>query len=260
MNEPVIEHQTIQGLETGVCVVGDGRPVLALHGWGANLQTFWPIAQQLAPRGYTVHLLDLPGFGETARPPEPWSVADYMRFVLGYLDANALDRVDLLAHSFGGRISLMLAAEHPDRVRKMVLADSAGLRAPLGMRQRLRHVVVRVVRQGLDRLGMDGLRENLQQQYNARYASEDYLNAGPLRETFVRVIEQDLTDYARRVQASTVLIWGEHDMDTPLWQGQRLEQLIPDAGLIVFEGAGHYAYLDQLDNYVRIVHHFLSES
>jgi pimeloyl-ACP methyl ester carboxylesterase len=102
------------------------------------------------------------------------------------------------------------------------------------------------------------LRTRLQERYNQRYASDDYLNAGPLRDTFVRVINEDLTDCARRVQAPTVLIWGDQDDDTPLWHGRRLEELIPDAGLIVFEGAGHFAYLERLSDFVRIVDHFLS--
>jgi pimeloyl-ACP methyl ester carboxylesterase len=114
------------------------------------------------------------------------------------------------------------------------------------------------VRQGLDKLGLGGLRANLQARYNERYASQDFLNAGALRETFVRVIEQDLSDFALRVQAPTVLIWGDQDNDTPLWQGQQLEKLIPDAGLIVFQSAGHFSYLERLPEFIRIVDHFLS--
>lgn len=104
---------------------------------------------------------------------------------------------------------------------------------------------------------MSQLRTRLQEQYYQRFASEDYLSAGPLRETFLRVIEQDLSDYAARIQAPTVLVWGDHDQDTPLWQGRRLEQIIPDAGLIVFQGAGHFSYLERLEDFVRITRHFL---
>jgi pimeloyl-ACP methyl ester carboxylesterase len=231
--------------------------VVALHGWGGSIQSFWPMAELLAPLGYQIHLIDLPGFGQSALPPQTWGVADYQRFVLAYLDANQLDRVAVVGHSFGGRISLMLAAEHPERVSKMVLADAAGLRTPLSFKRQMRNLLARTVRRTLDVLGMDSLKARMQASYNRKYASEDYLNAGALRDTFLRVIEQDLTPFAGRVKAPTVLIWGEQDADTPLWQGQRLEQLIPDAGLIVFEGAGHFAYLERLHDFVRIVDHFL---
>jgi len=259
LSEPPVVFQAIEGLQTATCVTGEGQPVLTLHGWGASLHNFWPVAERLAPHGYQFHLLDLPGFGQTQLPPQPWGVADYVRFVLAYLDRCGLDQVAILGHSFGGRISLVLAAEQPDRVTKMVLADSAGLRTPPGLKLLLRHAAARTFRNTLDVLGLKSLRTRLQDAYNRRYASSDYLTAGPLRETFLRVIDEDLAPFAARVKAPTVLIWGDRDQDTPLWQGRKLEQLIPDAGLIVFQGAGHFAYQERLEEYVRIVDHFLSK-
>lgn len=259
MSEPEIVLHTVNGLETGTCVIGEGHPVVALHGWGGNIKSFWSVAEALAPLGYQIHLLDLPGFGQTALPPQTWGIADYMGFVLAHMDDNDLSRVDLIGHSFGGRISLMLAAEHPERVHKMVLADAAGLRTPPTLSQTMRQFAARTMRSTLSSLGLESLRTRLQEQYNQRFGSEDFLNAGPLRETFLRVIEQDLADYATRIQAPTVLIWGDQDTDTPLWQGRRLEKLIPDAGLIVFNGAGHFSYLERLHDFVRITDHFLKD-
>ncbi|MCZ7540754.1 MAG: alpha/beta hydrolase [Anaerolineae bacterium] len=258
-SEPPIVLRTVAGLRTGTCVAGSGIPVVALHGWGGSVHSFWPVAERLAAEGFAVHLLDLPGFGHSDPPPIPWGVADYMHFVLAYLDASDLPRVALLGHSFGGRIGLVLAAQHPQRISKMVLANSAGLRTPLSLAQRTRSVLARAAREMLDRARLTSARERLQAYYNRRYASEDYLSAGPLRETFLRVIAEDLTPYASQVQAPTVLIWGDRDADTPLWQGRKLEQLIPDAGLIVFQGAGHFSYLERLNEYLRIVTHFLAD-
>ncbi len=62
-----------------------------------------------------------------------------------------------------------------------------------------------------------------------------------------------------RVQASTLLFWGDKDEDTPLWQGRELEALIPDAGLIVYEGAGHYSYLERLADTVKTLDYFLKQ-
>ncbi|MEW6254009.1 MAG: alpha/beta hydrolase, partial [Planctomycetota bacterium] len=205
ISEPPVAVRTVAGLRTGTCVTGSGRPVVALHGWGGSVRSFWPVAERLGGEGFAVHLLDLPGFGHSDPPPAPWSVADYVRFVLAYLDTSDLPRVALLGHSFGGRIGLVLAAQHPDRVSKMVLANSAGLRTPLSLTQQARSVLARAARQTLDRVRLTSARERLQAFYNRRYASEDYLSAGPLRETFLRVIAEDLTLYAIQVQAPTVL-------------------------------------------------------
>ncbi|MCD4685166.1 MAG: alpha/beta hydrolase [Anaerolineae bacterium] len=259
MTEPVVVMQNIGGLQTGTCVLGEGTPILALHGWGGAIKSFWPVAEALAPLGYQVHMLDLPGFGKTDHPPDTWSVADYTRFVVQYLDANGLNQVNILGHSFGGRISLILAADYADRVQKMVLADAAGLRTPPTLRQHVRMLPARMIRGTLELLGMTAVSERLRARYNQRFGSEDYLNAGALRETFLQVINQDLTEFATRVQAPTVLIWGDQDTDTPLWQGRKLEQLIPDAALIVFQSAGHFSYLEHLHQFVRITDHFFSD-
>jgi pimeloyl-ACP methyl ester carboxylesterase len=258
LSEAPITRHTISGLQINRCIVGEGNPVVALHGWGGSVQSFWPVAERLAPEGFQVHLLDMPGFGQSDLPPETWGVLDYMRFVTAYLDDCRIERCHVLGHSFGGRIGLVLAAEQPQRVNRMVLANSAGLRSPLGLAQQTRNALARVVRGSLETLHLDGWRTRLQDMYNRRYASADYLTAGPLRDTFLRVIEEDLTPYAQRVQAPTILIWGDQDNDTPLWQGRRLEQLIPDAALIVFNGAGHFSYLERLNDYLRIVENFLS--
>jgi pimeloyl-ACP methyl ester carboxylesterase len=257
MSAAPVRLDEIAGLKTGVCVVGDGRPVLALHGWGGSIQSFWPVAERLAPKGYQVHLLDLPGFGQSELPPTTWGVGDYAAFILAYLDGAQIDRTALIGHSFGGRISLMLAADHSAWFSRMVLAAGAGIRTPPSLRQMMRSGVSRTVRKGLTSLHMDGLRDRLRESYNQRYASEDFLTAGPLRETFIRVIEEDLTAYAERVPLPTLLIWGDQDQETPLWQGRRFEQIMPDAGLVVFTGAGHFAYLERLSETVHIVDHFL---
>ena len=258
MSEAPVEVRPIAGVNTRMCVVGEGQPVLALHGWGGSIESFWPVAEKLQPLGYQVHLLDLPGFGRSALPPADWGVADYANFVRTYLSNAGLEQIALLGHSFGGRIGLLLAAEHPALISRMVLADSAGLRTQLSTKQRVRNAIARSVRRLLRALQLRRLEARIQERYNRRFASEDFLNAGPLRNTFLRVIQQDLAPFAVRVQAPTVLIWGENDTDTPLWQGQKLEELIPDAGLIVFQGAGHFAYLENLNDYIRIVDNFLS--
>ena len=98
-----------------------------------------------------MHLLDLPGFGQTDVPPTTWGVGDYAGFVLAYLERAQLDRTALIAHSFGGRISLMLAADHSARFSRMVLASGAGIRTPRNVLQAMRSGVSRSVRKGLRR-------------------------------------------------------------------------------------------------------------
>ncbi|MCI0351940.1 MAG: alpha/beta hydrolase, partial [Acidobacteriales bacterium] len=156
---------------------------------------------------------------------------------------------------------LVLGAEHPERILKMVLADSAGVRSKPSLRSQVRQRVYKSIRSSLNTLGLNHIVNNLSIWYVDRYGSPDYKAAqGVMRETFVKVVNEDLLPYAGRVKPSTLLLWGDQDDDAPLWQGQLLEKTIPDAGLVVFEGAGHYSYLDRLSETVRILDHFFKET
>jgi pimeloyl-ACP methyl ester carboxylesterase len=78
-----------------------------------------------------------------------------------------------------------------------------------------------------------------------------------LRATLVRCVNEDLRGLLPAIRVPTLLVWGSADRDTPLADGQLMERLIPDAGLVVFEGAGHFAYLDRLDQFCRVLTHFV---
>lgn len=229
--------------------------MLVLHGWGARIEAVDPIIRALSPR-MTVVAVDLPGFGETGLPPEPWGVSEYADWTRALMDALGLERPSIVGHSNGGRIAIHLAAHHPDRVDKLVLVDSAGIRPKRTFRYYRRVYTAKAAKHAARFLGPAGRR--LQQKVFARSASSDYANAGPLRPTFVRLVNEDLTPLLPRITASTLLVWGSEDDSTPVGDGETMERLIPDAGLVVFEGAGHFAYLDQPQRFGRVAAHFLA--
>ena len=74
-----------------------------------------------------------------------------------------------------------------------------------------------------------------------------------MKKVFVRVVNQDLRPYLKGIKAPTLLIWGCEDRDTPLSFAHIMEAEIPDAGLVVFEGAGHFSYLDEFQRFCPIV-------
>jgi pimeloyl-ACP methyl ester carboxylesterase len=79
-----------------------------------------------------------------------------------------------------------------------------------------------------------------------------------MKKTFVRVVNQDLRDCLPKIKASTLLIWGELDTGaSALWMGKAMAKEIPDAGLVVFDGRGHFAYLEELPRFNKIVRNFL---
>jgi pimeloyl-ACP methyl ester carboxylesterase len=245
----------IDGIRTRYRRVGDGPDVLVLHGWGARIEAMTPILNGLSPT-LTMHAVDLPGFGETGLPPQTWGVAEYAEWTRSLIEALELDRPAVIAHSHGGRTAIRLATTHPELIGRLVLVDAAGIRPKRTWTYRRRVLKAKLAKHVLRRLGGPGRRA--QERIAARSASSDYANAGPLRPTFVRLVNEDLTPELPRVRASTLLIWGDQDDATPLSDGQTMERLIPDAGLVVLEGAGHFSYLDQAQRFNVIAGHFLA--
>jgi pimeloyl-ACP methyl ester carboxylesterase len=251
----VDQQLDIQGISTRCRTVGTGPEVLVLHGWGASIEAVGSIVSALEPT-CTVHAVDLPGFGRSGLPPGPWGVQEYSDWTCALLAALGLERVSIVGHSHGGRIAIHLAAHHPVLVDKLVLVDAAGIRAPRTFRWYRRVAIAKLAKHVLNRLGSPG--RALSGRLVGRTASGDYsATAEVLRPTFNRLVSADLTALLPQVRASTLLIWGENDEDTPLRDGETMQRLIPDAGLVVFEGAGHFAYADQPQRFARIARHFL---
>ena len=256
-------HETIAGLRVRVADRGgapaDARdlPVVVLHGWGAHLEAVEPIVAGLEPV-LRVVALDLPGFGRSDPPPSPWATRDFAEFVLQVLAAKGIGRFRVVGHSHGGRIAIWLAANHPDRVDRVLLCDAAGLRPRRTFAYRRRVALAKAGRV-IGRLGGAPGRR-LQDRMRRRVASADYLAAsGTVRDSFRLVVAEDLGDHLPRIQAPTLLVWGSEDDDTPLWMAERMHALIPDSGLVVFEGAGHYSYADEPGRFAAVARTFLFE-
>jgi pimeloyl-ACP methyl ester carboxylesterase len=232
-------------------------PIVILHGWGAHIEAVGPILAALEGASDMV-ALDLPGFGESDPPPEAWDAADYARFVAGFLDQLGIERAHFVGHSHGGRVAIVLASDERERVERLLLVDAAGIRPKRTWRYRRRVAVAKLGRAVAAVGGPPGKR--LQERMRTRVASRDYLEASEtMRGTFRAVIAEDLTDRLARISAPTLLVWGEHDDDTPLWMARRMEELIPDVGLVVLEGAGHYSYADAPGQFRAVARRFLVE-
>jgi len=218
-----------------------GTPLVMLHGWGKSHLALRPLAELLAVER-TVYVVDLPGFGRSAPPPSPWGTADYMQRVVEFLNHEQLVCVDLLGHSFGGRISVRLAAQHPERVRKLILMSSHGLIRSRTFNERVRIWGIGLLRSAFRFIdGAFGSRLYADT-FVRRFGSRDYLAAGELRATFVKVVNEDLTEIARRIQAQTLLLWGDRDSETPPEFAQRYASLIQHSELRLLPGKGHEPY------------------
>ena len=243
-----------------VLVSGEGRHLLLLHGWGASAELFAPLLP-LLQQGRRVIVPDLPGFGATQPPGEPWGATEYAGWTAALLDRIGAAQCDVIGHSNGGRVAIALAVAHPQRVGRLVLTGSAGIRPRHGLRHRLSVRTYKALRGTAGSRFAPALLKAWAGARADRRGSDDYRNAtGVMRQTLVRLVNQDLRALLPRISQPVLLIWGDADAETPLADGRLMERLIPDAGLVVFEGAGHYAYLEQAGRFAHIVNVFLRDS
>lgn len=218
------------------------REMVWLHGWGLSGASLERLARLFAAKAQTA-VFDQPGFGATPRLFDGAGSADYADALAAQLSPADRSRI-LIGHSFGARVALYAAARHPDKVAALVFIAGAGLPKRRGLVWKLRAAALR----GLGRLA--GLADrlfggNLKTAYAARFGSPDYRRAGPLRATFVAVVNEDLSDLARQVTVPVLLIYGSHDSETPPESGRRYDALFPDSELHVLEGFGHLDILDR---------------
>lgn len=217
-------------------------PLLLLHGWGHSINNIRGLGQLLA-KDRQVHMIDLPGHGNSAEPDGVWGMEHFSKRVLDYIDEIGFAQVDIVGHSFGGKTGIKFGAMFPDRIRKLVLINSSGLPPRRSLKKRIRIFYINILRKTLKKIDSTFSRKLFEEWFVPRFASPDYLNAGTIRKTFVRTVNEDLTKELQSLECPTFLLWGELDTETPLDSGKRMQQLIRGSEMKVLDGKGHEPFV-----------------
>jgi len=231
---------------------GNGQDsVVLMHGWGIDHLLMKPLAEHLE-QYFTVYNLDWPGHGVSDNPSQAFSTEDYCRLFAEFLERLRIVNPILIGHSFGARIALRYAAHHP--VKKMALTGAAGLRPKRGADYYLKVYGYKALKQ-LKKLPFFS-----ELAKDKKYGSADYQKLdGVMRETFVKVVNEDVSSLLPDIKCEVLLVYGDKDEDTPLWMGEYLRDHLPNAGLAVFADDDHYAYLHQLPRFLRVLDIFFAE-
>ena len=253
-------NKTIQGLNINYFEKGEGPLVVLLHGWGSNISLFNSMTEVLCKK-YKVVALDLPGFGSSDEPKEIWDVDRYTDFVIEFVKQYNCDEVIFLGHSFGGRIIIkMFDRENlPFKITKLILTGSAGIvpkKTPKQIRKQKIYKMTRKIYQSklVTKLFPDAL-----EKLRKKHGSADYNAASPtMRQILVKVVNEDLSHIFHKVTPSTLLIWGKNDTATPLSDGKTMEKTMPNSALVVLENSGHYAFLDEMFAFNKILASFMN--
>jgi pimeloyl-ACP methyl ester carboxylesterase len=224
---------------------GEGPPVVLIHGLASRGDDWGAFLPVLAAH-HRVYALDLLGYGGSDRPRNvDYSIKLETDIVRRFLDTLHIQRTDLVGVSMGGWIALKLAAEHPERVRKLVLIDSAGFNFPttLTADSFTPHDVAEL--QKLIDLQTD------RAPHIPAFVARDFLrvnreHAWILKRQFTAMLSRrDLMDgRVPTVTMPTLLLWGTRDQLTPYSLGVRMQRELPNARLVTLNGCGHLAIVD----------------
>lgn len=245
---------TVMGLRVNYEISGEGDAVLLLHGWASSLRPYRALMDQLSKK-YRVIAVDFPGMGQSEEPKEPWDVDGFVDFVLAFLEQFEIRKLSLVGHSYGGRVIIKLAnRDLPFVIDKIVLIDSAGIKPPASKKKSLRQRVFKVGKWFLSLKPIAKLFPTALEKLRVKFGSADYAAASPMmRQCLVKAVNEDLTHLLPGIKAPTLLVWGDRDTATPIRDAQLMEKTIPNAGLAVIPGTGHFSFAENPVLFGRIM-------
>ena len=247
----------IRGTQLFYTVEGEGLPVILMHGWGCNHSTLKSIEAQLIP-GFKVYNVDFPGFGSSDEPTSVWGVEEYTSLIEEFARQEHIESPILLGHSFGGRVGILFASRN--KVHKLILVDAAGVKPRRSLRYYYKVYSYKAIKHALLFFLGKKRGETALNSYRAKVGSSDYSNASPMmRAILSKVVNEDLKSVMPKIACPTLLIWGANDTATPLADAKIMEKLIPDAGLVSFDGVGHYSFLENPYQFAAVLKSFLSK-
>lgn len=227
------------------------KNLLILHGWGSSSKSWGQVKELLETQGNKVFILDLPGFGENPPPQKPWSIDNYVNWIKEYSQNKPFF---LLGHSFGGRIAIKFAARYPEKVQGLILCGAAGITKRKTAKVFLFLVLSRFGRFLTALPFLTKFQPHLQKVLYFFAGQRDYFLAqGTMKETFKKVISEDLKPYLKTIKAPTLIVWGKKDQITPLKDAYLIKKEITNSTLEIIPEAGHAINLQSPEKLSEII-------
>lgn len=247
----------IDGLRLHYSVSGPegAQPVILLHGWGCDHTTVKSIADILSG-SLRIYNLDIAGHGKSDEPDAVWGIDCFTRQLESFVKNLGISDPVLIGHSFGGRMSILYSSRNP--VHKVVLVDAAGIKPRRTIKYYFKVYTYKAAKKTLPLLLGKSISGRAIAAWRGKAGSADYQRASErMRAVMSRCVNEDLRSVMPSIKAPTLLIWGADDTATPLSDARIMERLIPDAGLVAFDGCGHYSFLDNPRGFRAVLLEFL---
>lgn len=251
--------ECINNLNINYIERGEGRAVLILPGWGTTINTYMTLINYISTYA-KVYCMDMPGFGESQQPNDVWDIDKYIDLVIEFIKKRNITDLDLIGHSNGGRIIIKMVTTRKlnFKIGKIILIGSAGIVHKKSVSKKIRIKIFKTCKKILNITIIKKIWPNALEKLQTLFGSEDYKKASPiLRQTLVKIINEDLKENLPKITQPTLLLWGEEDTATPIEDGMLMEKMIPDAGLVKFSNCSHFVFLERAMQINAIIANFL---
>jgi pimeloyl-ACP methyl ester carboxylesterase len=267
----------VVGAKTNYVEIGEGPPLVFLHGLGGSWQNWLENLPHFA-RTHRVIALDLPGFGASPMPPWELSIPAYGRYFRDFLERVRIDRCSLVSNSMGGFIATELAVNEPERVDDLVLVSAAGITWARARREQA-EMAARMARAGAPlalRFQMSGIRRPKVRRrifrglwYEPNSLRRELiweqvvpaLNSPGTFDAMRTLVGYDIRHRLEEIEVPTLIVWGRQDGVVPVPAAASYKKRIGDnAELVIFDRCGHMPELERPVRFNRLVEDFLKRA
>ncbi len=226
----------VNDLKINYKIAGQGQPILILHGWGSNSDQWQKVGEIVSQKGFKIIIPDLPGFGKSQEPKTVWNLDDYCNFLEDFRKFLGLKKFYLLGHSFGGGLAVKFSLKFPERIEKLFLVAAACIRKKTMKKKIL--IITSKILNFFSFLPFYSLARKIF--YKIFVGSSDYLKTkGVIKESFIKIVNEDLSKILTSIKVPTVIIWGKKDNMTLLDDAYFMKQKIKNSKLIIIPEGNH---------------------
>lgn len=245
----VIQNCLINYIDEGT----SSQTLLFLHGWRSSLTVWEEIIKDLKD-SFRCIAIDLPGFGLSQEPPEPFNTKKYSEIVLEFTEKLSLKNVVPVGHSFGGRILISIGISNPKKFSKMVLVNPSGVK--LSSKNRARDLIVKIVKP----VFKIGLLKPLRNWIYKKMGWEDYIANSQSQfylATYKNILKDIYNQSIGKITAQVLVITSQNDKDAPPDTAKFISQNIKNSKLVEIADAGHFSFIDNPESFIKFLLEFL---
>ena len=213
-----------------------------LHGWGASMQNLMFCKDYLTDANTL--FIDFPPFGKSGKNPYDWTIFTYANMVISLCEKLNIKKFNLVGHSFGGRVAIIVASIEKAKTQKLVLVDSAGVRPRRSVFYYLKVWSYKIKKKLKLSTGHCG--------------SEDYQKLNQeMKKVFVGIVNTHLDEFLPLITTETLIIFGKQDKVTPIYMAKTLKKKIKNSHLSLINNTGHFCFIDKKLEFVSLLKNFL---